>query len=547
MTAPDEPLRQQAQPPPVGYLPTGSYPPMPPVPDEHGAFPDGGWRQLDPRTILTYPFAQGAPLVFVVILAAVAGGAVRALLIRLALTVAALLLFGLVHWRRFRYRLVDRRLETRAGLVARRSKVINVDRIRGVEIEAKLAHRVAGVCAVHIEHPGAAGGSRGRNRNGRDRIDAVSLAEGRRLRTLLLHERAISPAVTGGATAVARDLAPAQPPERVLLRMPARWLLYGPFSARLLLVAPAAVAGVFSSANEAGVHTDRALGWAPSGPARATALAIALVVVLVAAAGLTAMVRYWRWTVTARGDDVVLTGGLLTRRVSAIERRRLRGVVLREPLIGRPVSAATLHVLLSGVTGSVRSALLPLGPRGPLERFGWTFVPPCTAALARHPRGALRRRLRRAVLPGVALAVVAGVVAVFDRPDSPDSIAVVLGVTAVLLVWLGLLWGRASYRTLGHAVDERVLSARSGVLVRHTETVERSAPIGLRVRQSIFARRAGVASMDVALVARGFTRISDLAAHDVVPLARTLLPGLMLTPPGPLKAGPLDRREKSAP
>ena len=530
MTAPDEPLPPWAQLPTGSYPPSNSYPPMPPAPDEQSTSADGGWRKLDPRTILTYPFAQGAPLVFVVILAAAAGGAVRALLIRLVATVAALLVFGLLHWWRFRYRLVAGRLETRAGLLARRSKVINVDRIRGVEIEAKLAHRVAGVCALHVEHPGAAGGSRGRNRDGRDRIDAVSLAEGQRLRTLLLHERAIGPAAADGASVGAADLRPAPPTERVLLRMPARWLLYGPFSARLLLVAPAAVFGAFSSVNEAGVHTDRALGWAPSGTARTISLAVALVVLLVAAAGLTAMVRYWRWTVTARGDDVVLTGGLLTRRVSAIERRRLRGVVLREPLLGRPVAAATLHVVLSGVTGGVRSALVPLGPRPPLERFGATFVAPCTAALARHPRGALRRRLRRSMVPGVALLVVAGVVAVLDRPDSPDSVAVVLGVAAVLLVWLGVLWGRASYGTLGHAVDDRVLSTRRGVLVRHTETVERSAPIGLRVRQSIFARRAGVASVDVALVARGFTRISDLAETDVAPLARTLLPRLVLAP-----------------
>ena len=61
------------------------------------------------------------------------------------------------------------------------------------------------------------------------------------------------------------------------------------------------------------------------------------------------------------------------------------------------------------------------------------------------------------------------------------------------------------------------------MLIRHTETVCRTEPIGLRVRQSIFARRAGVASVDVALVARGFTRISDLEAETSSALATTLL------------------------
>ena len=93
---------------------------------------------------------------------------------------------------------------------------------------------------------------------------------------------------------------------------------------------------------------------------------------------------------------------------------------------------------------------------------------------------------------------------------------------------VGLWWARESYRTLGHAMDADVLFARHGVIVRHSETVDRDEPIGLRVRQSVFARRAGVASMDVALVARGFTRISDMDAADIESLAVALL--------GPLRA-----------
>ena len=96
--------------------------------------------------------------------------------------------------------------------------------------------------------------------------------------------------------------------------------------------------------------------------------------------------------------------------------------------------------------------------------------------------------------------------------------------TSVPVAVLGWLWGRASYRALGHALDDRLLVARHGVVVRHTETVDRTTPIGLRVRQSVFARRAGVASLDVALVARGFTRVPDVGAGDVQRLAAQLVP-----------------------
>jgi putative membrane protein len=491
---------------------------MPPAPAPVPA--DGQWQRLDPRTVLTYPFAQGGPLVVVLLIAAVAGGAVEGLLIRLGATVGILAAFGGVHFWRFRYRLIDGRLETRSGLIGRTSKVINVDRIRGVDIEAKLAHRIAGVCALRIEHPGAAGGGRGRNRDGRDRIDAVSRAEGERLRNVLLHERAVAVAAESRAAAPI-DPSGATPPgvpgDQVLLRMPLKWLLYAPFSLRLLFLGPAALLGVFNSLRDAGVGSDHQVD-ALTRVAALPVVAAIVVVVLVVTAIVVAVVTYWQWTVTSHGNDLVLTRGLLTRRTVAIERRRLRGVMVREPLAGRPFRAATLQVVLSGVTGNTRSALVPLGPRPQLERFAREFVTPCREPLRRHPRGALVRRMRRAAVPAVVLAGLTVLGVVLGWSATP-----VLAVAGILVAAIGTWWARASYRTLGHSLDDQVLYARHGVLIRHTETVLRTEPIGLRVRQSIFARRAGVASVDVALVARGFTRISDLEADDVHALATTLL------------------------
>jgi putative membrane protein len=129
-------------------------------------------------------------------------------------------------------------------------------------------------------------------------------------------------------------------------------------------------------------------------------------------------------------------------------------------------------------------------------------------------------------VPGVVLAVAGLCLLLRDPPLSYGLLS-----ASVALGLAGFAWAQASYRALGHAVDDRVVTARHGVLERRTQTVDRRAPIGLRVRQSVFARRAGVASMDVALVSRGYTRICDMAAGDVDELARTLLPGWSPPPP----------------
>jgi putative membrane protein len=489
---------------------------------------DGQWKSLDRRTVLAFPFAQGGPAIVVILIAVVAGGRIEGLLIRLAATVGLLAIGGAVHLLRFRYRVADGRLETRSGLLGRDSKVINVDRIRGIEIEAKFAHRLMGVCALRIDHPGSGRGRRG------DRIDAISHAEAARLREQLLHSR--WPARDANADPLASDGLGQNPvtagiDDATILTLPRKWLLFAPFSARLLLIGPSALLVGVNYLGDAGVRIEKVLRpgedlrhWWPVGVV-AIAFAIAIGSVLAAA------VQYSGWTIRERGHDIVVTRGLLTRRVVAIERRRMRGTVLREPILGRAVHAAALQVVISGITGAVHSTLVPLGPRAALLDFGHRFVSRAPA-LQSHPRRALGRRLRRTLLPCAVLATATCVVAIAQHPTA----ALALGVATVVAGGLGLAWGVGLYRALGHAIDDQVLVSRLGWGVRRTETVQRDQPIGIRVRQSLLARRAGVATMEVALVARGHTTISDMAADEVVELAASLIPALGL-PAGPHPPG----------
>lgn len=520
-------------PDPAGSGPRTLYPAwtpadLPPFPKPAAEEP---WLRLDPRSIATFPFAQGAPLLLALTITAVAGGHIKGLSIRLGAEVGLLVVLGLVRWLRFGYRVVDGRLETRSGLLARQSKAINVDRIRGVEIEAKLVHRLVGVCALQVEHPGAAGGRHGRNRSGRDHIDAISRAEGARLRAVLLHQRATAVRASGSAAqlpwAPSAQRPPAHAPEaerppltdQTLFRLPTGWLFYAPFSLRMLVVGPVALGGSIGYLQDARIDPGSVAASFARGTGWLLTLPLALVFMVVLAVGGGAF-AYWGWTVTARADDLVITRGLLTRRTTAIERRRLRGVVLREPLLGRPAHAASLSVELSGVTGTSEAGLIPLGPVDALTRFGREFVAECTVELQPHPLGARRRRRLRAAVPALVLSATA-IVVLF----SSASVGIVVSAVAVVAGVAGQLWAQESYRALGHALDDRVVTARHGVLERRTQTVDRRFPIGLRVRQSLFARRAGVATVDVALVSRGHTRISDMAADEVEALSRAVLLG----------------------
>ena len=122
--------------------------------------------------------------------------------------------------------------------------------------------------------------------------------------------------------------------------------------------------------------------------------------------------------------------------------------------------------------------------------------PALTAPLVEHGPPARRRRLTRAVVPALVIALA----------------ALVLGLRLEWPVWafvLGFLPAVAApalakdrYAGLGHLLTPTHLVVRSGSFSRRRDVLLRSGIIGWTLRQSFFQRRAGIASL-VATTAAG--------------------------------------------
>ncbi|NDU76955.1 PH domain-containing protein [Actinomadura sp. DSM 109109] len=449
------------------------------------------------------------PLTFVV-------GAVRELLALLAAGATGLLVggvstafyftlaglaFGLVfhaaNWATFTYVLHEDRIEFRRALVGRSVKSIPRDRIRGVDITASLPHRLLGLAVVHID-AGADGGE--------GELNAVSRAEAERLRGVLL----------------ARDV-PA-PPQRVLGRMRRRWYLYAPLSGAYLLT-PFALAGsllgtAYNLGDDLGLITrERVETLGHDVVGLPTVLVLALAILTLVAMPVMSVVVFtlfnWDFTVRERDGSLVAERGLVTRRSVSLERRRLRGVELADNPFERVAGVTRLGALITGLGDAAqRGRLLPAAPRAAAEALAARVVGNVPGPLTAHPPAARSRRVVRAVAPpaGVAaLAVLAG----------QPWVACACAVIAVLAVPLGL----DRYRQLGHATDGDRLSVRSGSLRRRQVVVEHSAVIGWRVRQTLFQRRLGLATLFAALGAGdGGCSATDMAEEDAVALAAAITP-----------------------
>ncbi|MBE1537799.1 PH domain-containing protein [Actinomadura algeriensis] len=420
------------------------------------------------------------------------------------------LAFHVASWATFTYALRDDRIELRRTLIGRSVKTIPRDRIRGVDVSTSLPHRTLGLAVVHID-----AGSEG----GEAELNAVSRPEAERLRRVLLAREADGTGAADGPPG-AREA----PRRRVLARMRRRWFVYAPLSGAYLLT-PFALAGsllgtLYNLGDDLGLITrERVETVGHEVVGLPTAAVVALAVLALFALPVMSVLAFslfnWDFTVAERDGSIVAERGLATRRSVSLERRRLRGVELADNPLERLGGVRRLGALVTGLGDAAhRGRLLPAAPTRVAEELAARVVGAVPGPLRPHPRAARGRRVVRAVAPPGAVGLVA---AAAGRP----WVAAACAVLALLAVPLGL----DRYRQLGHVTDGGRLSVRSGSLKRRQVVVEHGAIVGWRFRRTLFQRRLGLATLDVAVGAGegGYPAI-DMAETDAVAFAAEITP-----------------------
>jgi putative membrane protein len=409
-------------------------------------------------------------------------------------------------WWRFTYRVAGGRLEVRSGIVNRTTRVVPLERVRGVDLTAPFVHRLLGLVKVEIEV--AAGGQDKAELS----LAAVSRAEGEAIRELLFRG--------------ARTVETAEAPRPLFRATPGLLALGGMTSGRYLL-APAAVVGVlFNLADDLPGNvleraTDAAVDRAPTEPvwiAAAVAVGIALVL-LFAIAG--SLLVDWGFTLRAESDRLTAERGLLTRRTVSIDRERIRGLDVRDTPLRRLFDVAAVTAVAGGVGGSGgRTTLAPVLPADavfPLLTSVDRLAPDPRLPLAAHPRPARARRFSRAlVLPGLATVAAAAL----------QWWWVAGGGLALTLAGVPLALDR--YRQLGHRFDGRRLTLREGSLLRRWTELDPTGIVSFELRSSPAQRRAGLTTVVVHLgEGAGSRRALDAGDDQTRALLAQLHPRLL--------------------
>ncbi|MFI6496630.1 PH domain-containing protein [Nonomuraea typhae] len=409
-----------------------------------------------------------------------------------ALGVLGTVVFAVVRWATFSYLIAGDRMEIKRSLISRSIRTIPLERIRGVDISTPPMHRLLGLAVLKLD-TGASGGDEQEGE-----LDGVTLTEAERLKAVLLRNRATA-ARPAAAPEAAEEGAPPQDAERVIIRVPRRWLLYGPLSGAYLLT-PFALAGgaiglAFQWGEQLGLGRDAAWSagqWLWGHPGLLLAAAVLFVVAMPLVGGVMYTVFNWDFTLKERDGYLVAERGLINRRSVSLEAGRVRGYEIADALAERWAGVVRVWAIVTGLGDSqTRGQLLPDVPRGVATQVTDAAIGPFTTPLRPHPPVARDRRLFRAIAPWAGVALAASVAAV----TIGSGVWWTLAVIALLLAGVGVPLGNDRYRSLGHAYDGMRLSVRSGSLRRSQAVFERRAVVGWRIRQTWFQRRAGVVTL----------------------------------------------------
>ncbi len=395
---------------------------------------------------------------------------------------AALTALSVWRYFTFRYALDGDALVLRSGLLQRQVRHLPFARMHNLELRQNLLHRLFDVAELRIES--ATG-----DREAEAQMQVLSTADARDLVAR----------IRGGRSAP--DAAAARPALATVRLSELLWL--GLSSNRGWIVVGALLGVAWQFEPEDGWRwLPNAVEWAReslrgAAPGLDGILAIGLLLLvaslLVRLLGVAVVVlRHAGFRVDEADGRITVEGGLLTRTSSHTRAAKVQRWQVREPWLLRRRGLRALHVETAARrqeddTGGI-DALLPVGAQSSVDRLLRRWLPGVRWEDADwqpiHPR-AWRRMLRGPLF-------VLGLVTLVASLNLGAQ-----GLLPLIVAPLLVLAVRRDAAFSGYSVDATRVLWRSGWLQRRWDVVERDRIQGLRLRQSPFDRRHGMAHLEV--------------------------------------------------
>lgn len=436
-------------------------------------------------------------------------------------TIIASVVVGASLWRWLvtRYRVGETHIEMRRGFFTREVLRVRRERIRSVNVESTLFHRLMRLSIVEI---GTGQAESAKSSADRFILNAIAAHQVEGLRAELL---AHTDQAEQHHNSLGEDIAHWHP----------SWARFAPMS----WIGCGVLASLSFATWHMGDFHDRVrqsavvdgymsltatfpwpLNWVGNGVGVFLAASVL--------ATITYVMRFGKFSLSTTGPVLYVTNGLFKVQHRALDRARLRGVEIRKPLLLRLLGGARLRPIMTGTknTGSGATILLPQAPRSEVIRVAdivHQHPYASTMKLRFHGRAAIWRRVTRGMIPAWFFIILFVLIRIDKGPEFDRWLIYVL--PAIVLFFALLIIDRV--RMLGHALLPGFLVTQHGSLEGKRQILQAEGIIGWNVTQSIFQRPLELVDVYAASAAgQGVYAILDIPQAEAWALVEALTPGV---------------------
>ncbi|TVP94362.1 MAG: hypothetical protein EA374_07050 [Acholeplasmatales bacterium] len=422
----------------------------------------------------------------------------RGVLIFALISIGFSMIAGVLKWFFFRYAVTGTVIEIRSGIFIRKQRHIKQERIQTISLEAGLWHRVFSLTALNIETAGNLGESE-------VQIQALPVIEAEEIRRRL---------TTGNTFETAEESAAnVSGPQRIIdaLTLLKAGLTSGSVSVVMLLIAAFFGQLIFflpSRYFEQLLDVGRQLGIYAIFLAAALFVGVAWVLSVIRY-----VIRYAMFTVRLKGEDLIITRGLIVLKTLTLKRHRIQSVVIVQGLLRQPFGYATIEVKAAGgrTDDALTSTVLhPLIKMRDIEPFLRDFLPDVHWE---HDVTALPSRARiRYIIRNLALPILALPFAFFE-----PRILWLLSVLPFLI-----LLALAQHAHAGTAVGARGMTLQMRTVAKKWVLTGKSHIQALSTRQSLMQRWRRLSTVSIHVLAAPSSTVFTVRDVDLATTATLL-------------------------
>ena len=390
-------------------------------------------------------------------------------------TFIVLLIWGVISWYRFEFRVEEGELQIEQGFIIHKKLFLTSDRIQVIDISAGVIQRIFGLVAVEVKTAGSS--------SKEAKINAITREKAEQLKRLLRKEKEAERA----------DAADEIKQSRVYT-LDTKDLLVAASTSGRLGVALSVVGAGFSQIEQI-ISEEQMIRFVETNlPNTTSAMMIIFSIVAVIVVSwlfsfVSTIIKYYDFVVEVRENELLITRGLFERKQLTIPFNRIQAVQIKEELLRQPLGYASLVIESAGYGEEQGNSttLFPLIAKQRIYEFIDEVIPEYHADIndtATASKRGLRRYLLRMVW--ISLPIILTLWG-----------TVSYGVFAWFLLLPALLLGYQQYRDARISTGDDTLVLTSRLLSKTTAIVKKYRTQACEIRENPFQTRLQLSNFTI--------------------------------------------------